>query len=236
MGFSSKQVLDLHIKKQICAKFDKIQSFNNEESFNEWKIQSVPKYFSQRSGDIMRQRCVISRLYCNNNRPKTKAKARATNFVSFVRRNTESCTGQITIKKYHDGDIKVFSKNCSLQNHIQVNPLKEEIQKKVVKSIKRGMNTHQIRQLVLIDHKKFLSRHSINNLRYKFKINMGYRTSTCEIASLSNMEKQLFKVHSNINSIKNIKELVLVFQTKEMNLKWAKDAVLFIDSTHKITK
>lgn len=233
--YKKKKNLTAHEQKEVCKKYDEILHFATSNEYTIWK-NSLPKYFGKINGTKIFKNHESEILYCNNKRYIVKDDDRSPNWNGFLKSNIRSCNGKIKAILRTDGSATVFINKCTNSQHVVPEALPLKIKQAIIRMLHDGLTNSQIKTRIVKKFKTFVSRYSINNLQYKTRINMEYRTSDCDIISTTNFLQKFENVKTNIKEIASMKNLIAVFQTKEMHDLWNEADILCIDSTHKITK
>lgn len=224
-----------HRKNSLCQKYDEILNFDNHEDLHKWE-KTIPRHFAKKRGKRTMSNGYSYDFHCNNKSATPKTGKKAPNYQAFVKRNLKSCNGSILMKKFENGSSTVYIKKCDTKNHFVPEAIPDEIRIAIREKLIDGFSNAQTKKFVLRNFKCFVTRYTMNNVRYKHKIDMAFKTSNNDLISTKAFLGKFHKSFSNIDEIKEMKDLVAVFQTKEMHDRWEKTATICFDSTHKISK
>lgn len=223
-----------HIKNESCRKYESHVTFEVFEEYAEWK-KKMPQYFAKKFSKKYKKH--TTEIYrCNNRRINPTYKCKAPNYSTFIKSKISSCKGKFKVMIWDSGKVSIASKKCTNSQHITPNKISPSVKKSIVEMLSWGFTNSQVRSHILKETKTFVSRYTINNMRYHHKIRMEYKTNDCDLRSTEKFFENFYNCETNIKEITNISDLVAVFQTRTMYDLWEKDATLCIDSTHKITK
>ena len=91
----------------------------------------------------------------------------------------------------------------------------------------------------MAEFKMNISRHLVNNIKYKYNFENPYKTDKSDLISIQTFIQEFNiknKIYSNIDDITAIEYLLLIFQSDSQKKFSSQFTTISIDSTHKITK
>ena len=228
-----------HISQRVCLNV-KVYEFETKEEFNIFRMQNFLN-FKQIKGSKITKTGYSMTYYCADyfNKP-SQAKLRCPSYSKFIKSNIKKCSGKLTALYCHDGSVKCSLYPCTNTNHIMRKKLSESEINYIIEKLKCGMSFTQIRSAFVKDFSRNLSRYDVNNLKYRNKISFEFRTNRNDLISTRNILNLLKKQHhiySNVDSIQEIDNLIIVIQfIHQKSIVEHSAGILCIDSTHGLSK
>ena len=217
---------------QACTNSN-IYNFTDKNSFLNWKQKYFPNYLLQ---NINASQNEI--YYCSNRKIRLNyltGRKRAPRAHFFYKQLLSSCSGTLSTKMMDSQTLQVKHNPCTNIQHIFVRKLDDNIFNRV----QVGLETFKIKQAFMAEFKMNISRHLVNNIKYKYNFENPYKTDKSDLISIQTFIQEFNiknKIYSNIDDITAIEDLLLIFQSDSQKKFSSQFTTISIDSTHKITK
>ena len=227
--FSRKIDLKVHFLKcapKVCL------SFPTEKMFEKWKKSNVPSTFKKTTGNYNNQNLSAEYYHCNNRRLARNINNKHSLSWSQFQRTLlpRSCKGSLTVKKLPNSINVDFVKCCHIP-HPSKTTLKIETAKFIREKLRDGVSSRTLRLNFMKKTGSLISKHHINNIREREKINMDWKyDKNDQISTIQLLEK--IQCWHNLESVTKLEDSVIIFRAAKL----IDPDILLLDSTHKITK